>query len=110
MRQVQLQTQTAQQAPPNIKGAPPPRTATPQNVRANGSGQQQNNNGNRPVQPQTNVQPNVQNNSNRPPASNNAGQPQSNVQNNSNRLPASNNAGQQPQDTQPANSPPNNAR
>jgi hypothetical protein len=110
MRQVQMQTENAQQARPNIKIAPPSQTATPQNVRANGSGQPQNNNGNRPGQPQTNVQPNVQNNSNRPPASNNAGQPQSNVQNNSNRPPASNNAGQQPQGNQPGNSPANNGR
>ncbi len=90
MRQVQMQTENAQQARPNIKVAPPSRTATPQNVRANGSGQPQNNNGNRPGQPQTNVQPNVQNNSNRPPASNNAGQ--------------------QPQGNQPGNSPANNGR
>jgi hypothetical protein len=105
----QVQTENTQQTRPNIRIAPASQVAAPQNVRANGSGQPQNNNGNRPGQPQTNVQPNVQNNSNRPPASNNAGQPQSNVQNNSNR-PASNNAGQQPQGNQPGNSPANNGR
>ena len=110
MRQVQTQTENTQQARPSIKIAPPSQPATPQNVRANGSGQPQNNNGNRPGQPQMNVQPNVENNSNRPPASNNAGPPQSNVQNNSNRLPASNNAEQQPQGNQPGNSPANNGR
>src|SRR6267143_737363 len=96
------------------KTPPPPAPVSfvkqQQEIRANGSGQPQNNNGNRPGRPQTNVQPNGQNNSNRPPASNNAGQPQSNVQNNSNRLPASNNAGQQPQGNQPGNSPVNNGR
>jgi len=106
----QVQTENTQQTRPNIRIAPASQVAAPQNVRANGSGQPQNNNGNRPGQPQTNVQPNVQNNSNRPPASNNAGQPQSNVQNNSNRLPASNNVGQQPQGNQPGNSPANNGR
>jgi len=110
MRQVQTQTENTQQARPSIKIAPPSQPATPQNVRTNGSGQPQINNGNRPGQPQTNVQPNVENNSNRPPASNNAGPPQSNVQNNSNRLPASNNAEQQPQGNQPGNSPANNGR
>jgi hypothetical protein len=106
----QVQTENTQQTRPNIRIAPPAQLAAPQNVRANGSGQPQNNNGNRPGQPQTSVQPNVQNNSNRPPASNNAGQPQSNVQNNSNRPLASNNAGQQPQGNQPGNPPANNGR
>jgi hypothetical protein len=90
MRQVQMQTENTQQARPNIKIAPPSQPATPQSVRANGSGQPQNNNGYRPGQPQTNVQPNVQNNSNRPPASNDAGR--------------------QPQGNQPGDSPANNGR
>ena len=106
----QVQTENTQQTRPNIRIAQPAQPAAPQNVRANGSGQPQNNNSNRPGRPQTDVQPNGQNNSNRPPASNNAGQPQSNVQNNSNRPPASNNAGQQPQGNQPGNSPANNGR
>jgi hypothetical protein len=86
----QVQTENMQQPRPNIKIAPPAQLATPQDVRANGSGQPQNNNSNRPGQPPTNVQPNVQNNSNRPPASNNAGQ--------------------HPQGNQPGNSPANNGR
>ncbi len=102
----QVQAENVQQARPNIKIAPPAQLATPQNVRADGSGQPQNNNGNRPGQQQTNVQ----NNSNRPQAPDNAGQRQSNVQNNSNKPPASNNAGQQPQGNQPGNSPANNGR
>src|SRR6202165_707836 len=106
----QVQTENTQQTRPNIRIAPASQVAAPQNVRANGSGQPQNNNGNRPGQPQTNVQPNVQNNSNRPPASNNAGQPQSNVQNNSNRPASNNNAGQQPQGNTPGNSTANNGR
>src|SRR5439155_14129272 len=86
----QVQAENTQQARPNIKIAPPSQPATPQNVRANGSGQPQNNNGYRPGQPQMNVQPNLQNNSNRPAASNNAGQ--------------------QPQGNLPGNSPANNGR
>src|SRR5439155_25171318 len=82
MRQVQTQSENPQQARPSIKIAPPSQPATPQNVRTNGSGQPQINTGNRPGQPQTNVQPNVENNSNRPPASNNAGKRQSNGKNN----------------------------
>src|ERR1700686_4298975 len=105
----QVQTENTQQTRPNIRIAPASQVAAPQNVRANGSGQEYNN-GNRPGRPQTNVQPNGQNNSNKPATPNNAGQPQSNVQNNSNRPPASNNAGQQPQGNQPGNSPANNGR
>jgi len=68
MRQVQMQTESAQQARPNIKIAPPSNAAMPQNIQANRPGSVQNNNGNRAGQQQTNVQ----NNSNKP---NNAGQP-----------------------------------
>src|SRR6202521_461416 len=82
----QAQTENMQQARPNIKIAPTSQPAAAQNARSNGSGQPQNNNGYRP------------------------GQPQTNVQNNSNRPPASNNAGQQPQGNQPGNSPANNGR
>ena len=99
MRQVQMQTENAQQARPNIKIAPPSQPATPQNVRANGSGQPQNNNGYPPGQPQTNIQ----NNSNRPPASNNAGlQPQGNPPGS---LPANNGRNKSYNDRPPTSRP-----
>jgi hypothetical protein len=78
-------TENAQQDRPNIKIAPA-QLAPPQNVRGYGSGQPQSDNGNRPAQTQTDVQ------------------------NNSNRPPAANNAGQQPQGNQPRNSPEYNGR
>jgi hypothetical protein len=96
----QSQAENTQQARPNIRIAPSAQTVTPQNVRANGSGQPQNNSGNRPGQPPTNVQPSGQNNSNKPPVSANSGQPPANVQNNSNRPPVSNSAGQPPANVQ----------
>jgi hypothetical protein len=97
-----VQTEDAQHDRPNIKIAPD-QLARPENVRANGSAQPQNNNGNRPGQ----TQADVQNDSNRPSASRNEGRAQSN---NSNRPPAVNNAGQQPQGNQPGNSPSYNGR
>jgi hypothetical protein len=128
MRRVQAEDR--QQARPNIKIAPAAQPATPQNVRANGSGQRQNDNGNRPGsmnnsspanpgnrpgdrpgQQQTNVQPNGQNDSNKPPAlPANPMPPLGNVQNNSNRPPASSKADQPPQNNQPGNPPANRGR
>lgn len=69
----------------NIRIAPPAAPGTPQNVQAN-----------KPGQPQSNV--------NRP------GQPPTNVQNNSNRPPAPNSAGQPPQGSQPGNPPAKSGR
>jgi hypothetical protein len=97
----QVPTENIQQARPNFKIAPPSTITTPRNAPPNRPGQQQNTNANPPGQPQ----PNVQNNTNRPPNPANAGQPPANVQNNSNRPPASTNAGQPPPGNQPGNPP-----
>src|SRR6266550_3013310 len=80
-----------QQQAIQANGGRPPVASQMRQVQAEHTQQARpNNNGYRPGQPQTNVQPNLQNNSNRPPASNNPGQ--------------------QPQGNQPGNSPANNGR
>ena len=97
----QVPAQDTLPARSSVKIAPPAQISAPQNVRSNNSVPVQDNSGNRTGPPA-----NVQNNSNRPPAPNNAGQqPQGNQQNN----PPANSGRDKSYNDRPVNARPNTA-